>query len=120
MEMLCADRAVLARFMIDRINWARTPEGPMYVEEFRIAGPLTAESAEELLAGMIGYTSRIIVSSNGRSVHAPLLPSCWDVLRLRAGSTVTVTAEHGHRPELDEDRQAIRVFVDRFQELTSA
>ncbi|MFI9403810.1 hypothetical protein [Nocardia sp. NPDC052316] len=92
----------------------------MYVEEFRVAGPLTTESAEELLVAMIGYTSRITVSCNGRSVHAPLLPWCLDVLRLRAGSTVRVTAEHGHRPEIDEDRQAIRAFVDRFREVTSA
>ncbi|MEU7140766.1 hypothetical protein ABZ942_15040 [Nocardia sp. NPDC046473] len=91
----------------------------MYVEEFRIAGPLTAESAEELIEVLIGYTSRITVSSNGRSVNAPLLPTCVDVLRLRAGSVVTVTVEHGHHPELDEDRQAIRDFVDRFQELTA-
>ncbi|MFI7001941.1 hypothetical protein [Nocardia sp. NPDC050175] len=91
----------------------------MYVEEFRIASPLTTDSAEELLLTMMGYTSRITVSSNGRSVNAPLLPTCSDVLRLRAGSVVTVTVEHGQHPELDEDRQAIREFVDRFQELTA-
>ncbi|WP_405162180.1 hypothetical protein OG203_38680 [Nocardia sp. NBC_01499] len=91
----------------------------MYVEEFRVAGPLTSESAEDLVAVLLGYTSRITVSSNGRSVHAPLLPTCLDVLRLRVGSVVTVTVEHGHRPEIDEDRLAIREFVDRFQELTA-
>ncbi|MFD6160459.1 hypothetical protein ACFWF7_27495 [Nocardia sp. NPDC060256] len=91
----------------------------MYVEEFRIAGPLTADSADELVEVLIGYTSRITVSSNGRSVNAPLLPTCVDVLRLRAGSTVTVTVEHGHHPELDEDRRAIRGFVDRFRALTA-
>lgn len=88
----------------------------MYVEEFRAAGPLTTDSAEELVLAMIGYTSRITVSGNGRSVHVPLLPTCLDVLRLAAGSVVTVTVEHGHRP--DEDRRALREFVDRFQELT--
>lgn len=91
----------------------------MYVEEFRVAGPLTVDTAEELLLAMLGYTSRITVSSNGRSVNAPLLPTCLDVLRLRAGSVVTVTVEHGHRPEIDEDRLALREFVDRFQALTT-
>lgn len=89
----------------------------MYIEEFRAAGALTTESAEELAAMAGRYTSRITVSSNDRSVHALILPWCWEELRLRAGSTVTVTAEHGHRPDLGEDRQAIRAFVDRFQEL---
>ncbi|MFI6044399.1 hypothetical protein ACIA8C_22415 [Nocardia sp. NPDC051321] len=83
-----------------------------------MAGPLTADCAEELLLAMIGYTSRITVSSNGRSVNAPLLPTCLDVLRLRTGSVVTVTVEHGHRPEIDEDRLALREFADRFQALT--
>lgn len=90
----------------------------MYVEKFRVSGPLTADSAEELLLSTIGYTSRITLSSNGRSVNAPLLPTCLDVLRLRAGSVVMVTVGHGHRPEIDEDRLALRAFVDRFQELT--
>ncbi|WP_039796932.1 hypothetical protein [Nocardia araoensis] len=89
----------------------------MYVEQFRAPGPLTAEIAEDLafVPGM--YRSSITVSSNGRSVHAPVLPVAWDVLRIRAGTEVTVTTANGLG---DEDRLALRRFVDRFQTLTRA
>ncbi|BDT95195.1 hypothetical protein IFM12275_51710 [Nocardia sputorum] len=87
----------------------------MYVEEFRAEGPLTAGIAEDL-AVIPGVTrSAITISSNGRSVHAPVLPWCWDVLRIDSGDLVTVTTAHGLG---DEDRLAIRRFVDRFQALT--
>ncbi|PXX62172.1 hypothetical protein DFR70_10739 [Nocardia tenerifensis] len=90
----------------------------MYVEELCVAGPLTAESAEGLASAMVGYTARITLSSNGSSVQLPNLPWCWDVLRLRAGSVVTVTVEHGRRP--GEDRIAMRAFVARLRALTGA
>jgi hypothetical protein len=87
----------------------------MYVEEFRAAGPLTTEIAEELtwIPGI--HRSYLTISGNGRSVHAPVLAVAWDVLRIEVGTTVTVTATDGLG---DEDRLAIRLFVDRFQTLT--
>lgn len=87
----------------------------MYVEQFRAAGPLTAEIAEDLafIPGM--YRSSITISSNGRSVHAPVLPVAWDVLRIRTGTEVTVTTANGLG---DEDRLALRRFVERFQSST--
>ncbi|NQE68287.1 hypothetical protein NG2371_02743 [Nocardia gamkensis] len=89
----------------------------MYVEEFPAQGPLTAEIAHEL-AWIPGVCrSSITVSGNGRSVHAPVLPVAWDVLRIDSGTMVTVTAANGLG---DEDRSAIRQFVDRFQSLTGA
>ncbi|WP_431963226.1 hypothetical protein [Nocardia sp. bgisy134] len=84
----------------------------MYIEEFTAAGPLSADDAEELamLAGR--YTSRVTVSCGGRDVHALVLPVAWDVLPMTAGSPVTVTVTGGRRgPE--EDRLALRAFVDR-------
>ncbi|WP_040776295.1 hypothetical protein [Nocardia pneumoniae] len=89
----------------------------MYVEEFQATGPLTAEIAEELAALSGRYTSRLTISSNGRSVHAPVLPVCWDVLRIGAGSTVSVTAEGGHLAH-EEGRRALRDFVLLFHNLT--
>ncbi|WP_157172713.1 hypothetical protein [Nocardia exalbida] len=89
----------------------------MYVEEFPAQGPLTAEIAQEL-AWIPGVCrSSITVSGNGRSVHAPVLPVAWDVLRIDSGTMVIVTAANGLG---DENRLAIRQFVDRFQSLTGA
>lgn len=87
----------------------------MYVEKFRAAGPLTAEIAEDLALVPGMYRSSITISGNGRSVHAPVLPVAWDVLRIRSGTEVTVTTANGLG---DEDRLALRRFVDRFQSLT--
>ncbi|MFI9637584.1 hypothetical protein ACIHAX_33335 [Nocardia sp. NPDC051929] len=89
----------------------------MYVEQFRAQGPLTAEIAEELAFIPGSYRSSITISGNGRSVHAPVLPVAWDVLRIRSGTQVTVTTANGLG---DEDRLALRRFVDRFQILTGA
>ncbi len=87
----------------------------MYVEEFPAKGPLTAEIAEDLAFVPGVSRSSITISSNGRSVHAPVLPVAWDILRIDSGTMVTVTAANGLG---DEDRLAIRQFVDRFQALT--
>ncbi|MBF6468854.1 hypothetical protein IU427_27365 [Nocardia beijingensis] len=87
----------------------------MYVEEFRARGPLTAAIAEDLAVTPGVSCSSITISSNGRSVHAPVLPWCWDVLRIESGDLVTVTTAHGLG---DEDRSAISRFVGRFQALT--
>ncbi|WP_157114749.1 hypothetical protein [Nocardia niwae] len=87
----------------------------MYVEEFRAKGPLTAGMAEDLAVIPGISRSCITISSNGRSVHAPVLPWCWDVLRIDSGDLVTVTTARGLG---DEDRLAIRRFVDRFHALT--
>ncbi|WP_280478081.1 hypothetical protein [Nocardia asiatica] len=89
----------------------------MYVEEFRAAGPLTAEIAEDL-AWLPGVSrSSVTISGNGRSVHATVLPVAWDVLGIDAGTMVTVTVADGLG---DEDRLAIRQFVDRFRALTGS
>ncbi|GAA5058203.1 hypothetical protein [Nocardia callitridis] len=90
----------------------------MYVEKFQSAGDLTAEIAEDLAALSGRYSSRITVSSNGRSVQSTVLPVYWDVLRVVAGSAISVTAEGGHQPRDEEDRRALRDFVLRFQTLT--
>ncbi|MBF6219261.1 hypothetical protein IU479_14190 [Nocardia abscessus] len=87
----------------------------MYVEEFPAKGPLTAEIAEDLAFVPGVSRSSITISSNGRSVHAPVLPAAWDILRIDSGTMVTVTAANGLG---DEDRLAIRQFVDRFHALT--
>lgn len=50
-------------------------------------------------------------------MHAPNLPVAWDILRIDSGTMVTVTAANGLG---DEDRLAIRQFVDRFQSSTGA
>ncbi|WP_433193577.1 hypothetical protein ACQP1G_33020 [Nocardia sp. CA-107356] len=91
----------------------------MYVEEFTATGVLTAEGAEDLAHTAGRFTSRITVTCNGHSVHAPVLPVCWDALRVMDGSTVSVTAERGYHPPDDEDRIALREFVRRFQVLTA-
>ncbi|WP_174184069.1 hypothetical protein [Nocardia barduliensis] len=89
----------------------------MYVEEFRAKGPLTAEIAEDL-AWLPGVSrSSVTISGNGHSVHAPVRPVAWDLLRIDSGTVVTVTVANGRG---DEDRLAIRQFVDRFQALTGS
>ncbi|MET8650326.1 hypothetical protein [Nocardia aurea] len=88
----------------------------MYFEEFRATRALTDDDAQDLADVAARFTSRITVTSNGRSVHAPVLPTCWDVLAVRPGSVVAVTAEAGHHPPDTEDRRAIRAFVSRFRE----
>ncbi|MBF6340147.1 hypothetical protein IU450_30295 [Nocardia abscessus] len=87
----------------------------MYVEEFPAKGPLTAAIAEDLAFVPGVSRSSITISSNGRSVHAPVLPVAWDVLRIDSGTMVTVTAANGLD---DENRLAIRQFIDRFHALT--
>lgn len=92
----------------------------MYIEEFRSAGALTAESAEELAASAAGYTSRITVAANHHAVNLPVLPWCWAELGIGAGTRVTITAEGGRRPPDLEDRRALDTLVSRFHELTGA
>ncbi|WP_330180935.1 hypothetical protein OHB26_31770 [Nocardia sp. NBC_01503] len=52
-------------------------------------------------------------------MNALVLPVCWDVLRIRAGDLVVVTAERGYRPAGDEDRHALKDFVDSFRQFTT-
>lgn len=91
----------------------------MYFEEFRSTGEIAEAIAEDLAAVAGRYSSYLTVSCHGRSVHALVLPACWSVLRIRAGDLVVVTAERGHRPPGEEDRQALKDFVDSFRELTT-
>lgn len=91
----------------------------MHFEEFRATGALTETIAEDLAAVAGRYSSYLTVSCHGHSVHALVLPVCWNVLRIRAGDLVVVTAERGHRPPGDEDRYALRDFVDSFRQLTT-
>lgn len=86
----------------------------MYIDQFTARGPLTETEIDELLDVAAKYTSRITVTCGDRSVHAPVLPWCWDTLPVRAGATVSVTAEGGRRGD-EEDRLALREFVRRFQ-----
>ncbi|WP_157106527.1 hypothetical protein [Nocardia arthritidis] len=114
-------RSVWSERIPARLHWLTTigdvTRSRMYVEEFPAQGPLTAEIAQELAWIPGVYRSAITVSGNGRSVHAPVLPVAWDVLRIDSGTMVTVTAANGLG---DEDRLAIRRFVERFQSLTGA
>ncbi|WP_433679630.1 hypothetical protein [Nocardia sp. CA-119907] len=91
----------------------------MYVEEFTATGALTADAAEDLADIAGRYTARITVTCNGHTVLTPVLPWCWDQLRVRNGCTVSVTAERGYRPPDDEERMELREFVRRFQVLTA-
>ncbi|MFI6367527.1 hypothetical protein ACIBG0_32805 [Nocardia sp. NPDC050630] len=91
----------------------------VYVEEFTATGALTADAADDLADTAGRFTSRITVTCDGHTVLTPVLPWCWDELRVRAGSTVWVTVERGYRPPDDEDRIALREFVRRFQVLTA-
>ncbi len=91
----------------------------MHFEEFRVAGALTEEIAEDLAAVASRYSSYLTISCHNRTVHAHVLPVCWDVLQIRAGDLVVVTAERGHRRPGDEDRQALKDFVDSFRQFTT-
>ncbi|MEV4236367.1 MULTISPECIES: hypothetical protein [unclassified Nocardia] len=91
----------------------------MYVEEFTATGVLTADAATDLADTAGRFTSRITVTCNGHTVLTPVLPWCWNELRVCAGSTVSVIVEQGYRPPDDEDRIALREFVRRFQVLTA-
>ncbi|WP_067702757.1 hypothetical protein [Nocardia jejuensis] len=91
----------------------------MYVEEFSAPGPLTAETAEGLAAVAGRYGSRLTITSNDRSVQSPVLPTCWDVLSIEAGSRVTVVADSGHRSADAADRRTLSEFVTAFRQLTA-
>ncbi|QVI19096.1 hypothetical protein KHQ06_21795 [Nocardia tengchongensis] len=91
----------------------------MHFEEFRAAGALTADIAEDLAAVASRYSSYLTISCHGRTVQALLLPVCWDVLQIRAGDLIVVTAERGHRPPGEEDRHALQDFVDSFHQFTT-
>ncbi|NEW40156.1 hypothetical protein GV794_13005 [Nocardia cyriacigeorgica] len=90
----------------------------MYFEEFDSPGALSLETAEALLDVAGRYSSTLVITANAHSVHAPLLPLCWEDLGITAGTTVTVTADSGHHPPDIEDRHALGDFVSRFRELT--
>ncbi|MBH0779989.1 HPr family phosphocarrier protein [Nocardia bovistercoris] len=92
----------------------------MYVEEIRSTRTLGAQDAEDLAAVAAGFSSRITISSGGRSVNAPVLPYCWDVLRVRPGSVISVTVEEGRHPPDIEDRRALSAFAGRMRKLLAA
>ncbi|WP_280234438.1 HPr family phosphocarrier protein [Nocardia cyriacigeorgica] len=92
----------------------------MYFEEFDSPGALSPATAEALVDVAGRYSSTIVITANDHSVHAPLLPLCWADLGIAAGTTVTVTADKGHRPPDVEDRSALRAFVGRFREVTGS
>ncbi|MBA4855256.1 hypothetical protein [Nocardia farcinica] len=83
----------------------------MYYEQVTVAGGLTAVDAEELAQVAGRYRARVTFTAHGRSVHAPVLPYCWDVLRVAAGDTVAVTVEAG--PSAGEERAALREVAAR-------
>ncbi|APA99385.1 hypothetical protein [Nocardia seriolae] len=91
----------------------------MHFEEFRAVGALDEEIAADLADVASRYGSYVTISCHGRTVHALVLPMCWDVLQIRAGDLVTVITERGHRPSNDEDRRALQDFVDSFHRLTT-
>ncbi|TLF80912.1 hypothetical protein [Nocardia cyriacigeorgica] len=91
----------------------------MYFEEFDSPGALSLDTAEALHDVAGRYTSTIVITANAHSVHAPLLPLCWEDLGIDAGTTVTVTADNGHYPPDVEDRRALGEFVSRFRQLTA-
>ncbi|MEU4811987.1 hypothetical protein ACFV24_30245 [Nocardia fluminea] len=91
----------------------------MYIEEFSAAGPLTERAVEELMTVANRYTSAITLTVGERTVQLPVLPVCWDELRVRAGTAITVEADRGHRPADLEDRTALTDFVTTFQRATA-
>ncbi len=90
----------------------------MYLEEFRAAGPLTERAVEELMTIANKYTSAITLTVGERTVQLPVLPVCWDELRVGAGTAITVEADRGYRPAELEDRAALTDFVTTFQRAT--
>ncbi|MGW0330135.1 hypothetical protein [Nocardia sp. NPDC003183] len=90
----------------------------MYIEEFSAAGPLTERAVEELMTVANKYTSAITLTVGERTVQLPVLPVCWDELRVGAGTAITVEADHGYRPADLEDRTALTDFVSTFQRAT--
>ncbi|MFD3429043.1 hypothetical protein [Nocardia fluminea] len=91
----------------------------MYIEEFSAAGPLTERAVEELMTVANRYTSAITLTIGERTVQLPVLPVCWDELRVRTGTAITVEADRGHRPADLEDRTALTDFVTTFQRATA-
>ncbi|MGW0048444.1 hypothetical protein GV791_08075 [Nocardia cyriacigeorgica] len=91
----------------------------MYFEEFDSPGALSLDTAEALHDVASRYSSTIVVTANAHSVHAPLLPLCWADLGIAAGTTVTVTVDHGHHPPDIEDRRALGEFVSTFRQLAA-
>ncbi|MFC8386755.1 hypothetical protein [Nocardia sp. NPDC057272] len=90
----------------------------MYIEEFSAAGPLTERAVEELMTVANKYTSAITLTVGERTVQLPVLPVCWDELRVGAGTAITVEADRGYRPADLEDRTALTDFVSTFQRAT--
>ncbi|MFC9477123.1 hypothetical protein ACWF99_33230 [Nocardia sp. NPDC055002] len=90
----------------------------MYLEEFSAAGPLTERAVEELMTVANKYTSAITLTVGERTVQLPVLPVCWDELRVGAGTAITVEADRGYRPADLEDRTALTDFVSTFQRAT--
>ncbi|MGW6817174.1 hypothetical protein [Nocardia sp. NPDC055050] len=90
----------------------------MYIEEFSAAGPLTERAVEELMTVANKYTSAITLTVGERTVQLPVLPVCWDELRVAAGTPITVEADRGYRPADLEDRTALTDFVSTFQRAT--
>lgn len=90
----------------------------MHIEQFPARGALTRDIAENLANSAAGYPGRIVISSNGHSVHLPVLPYCWDALHIQPGSTVTVTAESAGPGHDYADRLALRAVVAEFGQLT--
>ncbi|MFF0542160.1 HPr family phosphocarrier protein [Nocardia thailandica] len=83
----------------------------MYVEVVTAAGPLTADTVEELLAVGGRYTSRVTLTVGDRTVQLPVLGVCGDELGVTAGTAITVEADRGHRPADAEDRAALAEVV---------
>ncbi|MFC9665537.1 hypothetical protein ACFVJ5_35365 [Nocardia sp. NPDC127606] len=90
----------------------------VYIEEFAAAGPLTERAVEELMTVANKYTSAITLTVGERTVQLPVLPVCWDELRVGAGTAITVEADRGYRPADLEDRTALTDFVTTFQRAT--
>ncbi|WP_068273674.1 hypothetical protein [Aldersonia kunmingensis] len=91
----------------------------VYVSEFAAAGPLTCDIAENLSWKTGDFSSRIFLIVGGRRLLAQNLPHCWDELKVRTGTPITVTTEGGRHPADVEDRRALREFTDMFQRLTT-
>ena len=83
----------------------------MYMAEIESRTAWTDEVAELVTHRSARFTSRIMFTCNGFTVHAPVLPVSWQDLGVSAGSTVLVTAEGG-RLGAAEDAGAVADVAD--------
>ncbi|KAA0022290.1 hypothetical protein [Antrihabitans cavernicola] len=90
----------------------------MYYEDLEAAGPLNPDIAEQLCWKTNEYSSKIVLTVAGRRILAQTLPLCWNELKVRRGTAISITVDGGHQSP-DEDKRALRDFSELFRTLTA-